>query len=239
MPTTKIRNKTIKYKTTTRKGRKIVINILPDKTVLLKIPQDCQKNPKEILSDKADTILERIELLEKLEQLAKEYEPQLKTKLLLLGRFLDIEPIRAQKGGMVIQNDKITVFTHGSDGISLTLRNGLKRMLRRIILETIQDYSKKLGIKPKGLQIRIHKKSWGSCSSRGNLSINLKTIALPIEYIRYIVAHEFAHLIERRHTRRFWMLVKTLHPIEIKRDSLLTYEYLIYRNELWRRILTT
>lgn len=52
------------------------------------------------------------------------------------------------------------------------------------------------------------KTRWGSCSGRGNLSFNWRLVMAPPEVLRYVVAHELAHLAERKHSPRFWLVVR-------------------------------
>ena len=50
---------------------------------------------------------------------------------------------------------------------------------------------------------------WGGCSRRGNLSFNWRPVMAPPEVLDYIVVHELAHLTERNHSTRFWLIVRS------------------------------
>jgi hypothetical protein len=52
------------------------------------------------------------------------------------------------------------------------------------------------------------KSKWASCSPRGNLTVNTLLKFLPADLIEYVVYHEIAHLIEKRHDQRFWKMIK-------------------------------
>ncbi len=75
------------------------------------------------------------------------------------------------------------------------------------------------------------KSKWGSCSSRKNLTFNTFLKYLPETLIKYIVLHEMAHLIERKHDHKFWEIVSKKYKNHQKRESdLFSYWFLIKLN---------
>jgi len=65
---------------------------------------------------------------------------------------------------------------------------------------------------------------WASHSQNNNLTINTLTKYLPNDLIEYIVYHETAHNIERKHNEKFWHLIAKKFPdYQNKEKSLLTY----------------
>jgi predicted metal-dependent hydrolase len=62
---------------------------------------------------------------------------------------------------------------------------------------------------------------------KGNkIYINIEARKYSEFVIKYIIAHELAHLLIKRHTKKFWEIVKRIYP-----------EYGKGRNELFKEIL--
>jgi len=58
--------------------------------------------------------------------------------------------------------------------------------------------------------IRNQKTRWGTCSSRNNISLNMKVSRLPQELMDYVILHELAHTRFKNHSNDFWTLMDTL-----------------------------
>ena len=57
------------------------------------------------------------------------------------------------------------------------------------------------------------------------ITVKLNAISLPQEALKYMMAHEMAHLITKKHNERFWNIVKTIYPkYEIGQDLIEKHE---------------
>ena len=62
------------------------------------------------------------------------------------------------------------------------------------------------------MRLRMMKRTWGSCSASGVITLNPHLVKAPAECIDYVVAHEICHLREHNHGRAFYALQERLYP---------------------------
>lgn len=89
------------------------------------------------------------------------------------------------------------------------------------------------GIAPKRIKYKNLKSRWGSCSSKGEVTINLKLRYFPDHLIWYVVFHELVHLRVLSHDQKFYQILKTVFPEYDKYDRQLQgYEYMLTQKQL-------
>ena len=63
------------------------------------------------------------------------------------------------------------------------------------------------------LRIRKMSTRWGVCNIKSHvITLNLELIKRDINYLDYVIIHEFSHLIYGDHSKRFWALVEENMP---------------------------
>lgn len=68
---------------------------------------------------------------------------------------------------------------------------------------------------------KFHVSRWGACYRSGRINFNPALAALPREIAEYVMVHEFCHLKELNHGKKFWEYVESFCP-----------DYALYRREL-------
>lgn len=107
---------------------------------------------------------------------------------------------------------------------------------KKLIADASRETEKILKVKPRKIYFRIMKTKWGSCSKKRNISFNLLLKYLPENLIRYVVFHEFCHLIVSGHNKKFWFLVSQRFPnYQQLERKLFGYWFLIWKNRLSKK----
>lgn len=87
------------------------------------------------------------------------------------------------------------------------------RRLHSILEALIDAWAPVMGVSPSSTAIRPTISQWGSCNVHTKrLSFSLDLAAKPIPLIEAVVVHELCHLLERKHSPRFYHLVNTCLP---------------------------
>ncbi len=87
-----------------------------------------------------------------------------------------------------------------------------KAAARAVVVERLVYFNQYYGYAYKREAIRNTRRSWGRCSSLGNLNFSYKLLFLPAALRDYVIVHELCHLRELNHGAQFWALVGECIP---------------------------
>jgi predicted metal-dependent hydrolase len=79
-----------------------------------------------------------------------------------------------------------------------------KKETRQKIIGRLQQLAEQHGFTYNRVSIRKQRTRWGSCSAKGNISLNMKLVALPPELADYVILHELVHTRIHNHSKKFW-----------------------------------
>lgn len=88
------------------------------------------------------------------------------------------------------------------------LRSEAKKVLPARLRELAAIY----GFQVNKVFIKHNVSNWGSCSSKGNINLNLNLMRVPEELRDYVMIHELCHLRHMNHGSEFHNLLETLCP---------------------------
>lgn len=208
--------------------RTVALYVHPDKSVEIRMPLLFSVDEIEpFLIKHSRWLFNRLDLPEK-----KPIEPKKFVSGELhyfLGKQYPIEIVASDKNSVVFDNEKIVIRqrvdkstsqqAHLSASKSVSVSDLLdrwyleqaKRVFREISIPLVESM-KKYNVAPKSFAIKKMKTRWGSCSSKGNINLNLHLIKLPEQCIKEVILHELCHLVHFNHSKDFYALMTAEMP---------------------------
>ena len=88
-----------------------------------------------------------------------------------------------------------------------------RRLLRLEQGPLIRKWEAGLGVTVKGVFVQRLKTKWGSWTPhKGYVRFNLELVKKPKDLLEYVVVHELCHLLEPKHSKRFYELLNAIIP---------------------------
>lgn len=102
--------------------------------------------------------------------------------------------------------------------------NRTTKDLKNLVATLTRNFSESYNFKINDSYFRLMNSKWASHSKKGNLTINTSLKYLPSKLIGYVIFHEMAHSIERKHNSRFWGIIEK----KFKNHQQLEKELMVY-----------
>lgn len=199
--------------------RTLGISILPDSTVIVRVPyRTSTKSINRLVQEKSGWIIKHRDNYREID----------KSKLNRLYVSGETHLFRGKESVLNIEKSNKS-FVRFSDGtIELGLNNTedttmIKWLLYKgykdeasivfpdIFNKILKQYESQV-FKPAGLVIRTMKRRWGSCSGKGIITLSTELIKLPDLFIEYVIIHELCHLKHHNHGAGYYELLSKLFP---------------------------
>ena len=210
--------------------RTVALYVHPDKRVEIRMPLLFSVDEIEpFLIKHSRWLFNRLDLPEK-----KPVEPKKFVSGELhyfLGKQYPLEVVASDKNSVVFDNEKIVIRQRVNKSTSQQVNlsksvsasksvsdlldrwylEQAKRVFREISIPLVESM-KKYNVAPKSFAIKKMKTRWGSCSSKGNINLNLHLIKLPEQCIKEVILHELCHLVHFNHSKDFYALMTAEMP---------------------------
>jgi hypothetical protein len=147
-------------------------------------------------------------------------------KLMIFGKNYSIVEQNSGKDELWVKNSKIFVSSHEKSADSL-IKEFLAGLLDAELWKTYEQMKNRGKVDLFGdldfeIVEKIDNKKQRIAKLKGNkILVKLDAVALTKNVLRYIIAHEIAHVFTKRHTRKFWKTVETIYPNFEKGQKLL------------------
>lgn len=144
--------------------------------------------------------------------------------LLAIRRIVSITRLKTAPGSAKLQqpspNSLLLRCAEGDEALGRSLlQTWLKQQGKIHLAPWLRDLAAQLGFACSKVQIRNQRGRWGSCSSRGVISLNCKLLFLPADLVRYVLLHELSHTIHLNHSKDFWKTLENVEPFYHELDT--------------------
>ena len=87
----------------------------------------------------------------------------------------------------------------------------MREEARAVLAPKLREAAARYGFPFKGrMAVKNNVSNWGSCSSKGNINLNMRLILLPEHLQDYVILHELCHLRHQNHGPAFHALLDSL-----------------------------
>ena len=138
-----------------------------------------------------------------------------------LGKQYTLQVVESNKNTVSIEGNSLVIRCKNLENLDNsdyleTLLNKWYRVQAKMVfselLPPILEKFKKYNVSPAKISIRDMRSRWGSCSRRGNISLNMQLVKLNENCIRQVMIHEMCHLIYFNHQAGFYSLMEEMMP---------------------------
>jgi predicted metal-dependent hydrolase len=198
-----------------RRARRMSMRVFPGGRVEVVVPQGAGLHAVErFVARHREWAERRSKELLQLAPNAADRQPQ-SVDIRMLGRLWSVEyvpgrRVRAEQVGdstLRVHSPAVT-DRHASQA----LVPWITRLASHELSHRLRPLAAELGIEYSRMTVRRQRTRWGSCSTRGNISLNVCLLFQRPEVVRYLMIHELCHRRHMNHSKRFWSLVASFEP---------------------------
>ena len=193
-----------------KRRRTLGIKITSEAEVVIQVPYALSKQKVDDFVSEHQNWIDKKQMA--ILQNIQEKETLLKTKFMYLGQLYDL--FESDDTLEIYFDDTTIIIPKGTHKSAVD--QWYKDRAEDILYDRITIYQSFIDKSPRHVRVKKLKSRWGSCSSHGDISLNIQLIKSPLYVIDYVVVHELCHLIYLDHSRFFWTLVKSILPEDKK-----------------------
>jgi predicted metal-dependent hydrolase len=217
-------SQTVAYTLTRANRKSIGITIHPDLRVEVRAPRAMGEQAiEDALQQRARWILRH---LAKFAQRPAKARPAIQPHAgvyLWLGEYKPLQVIPLEndelpREGVTVDADKITVSCKAAAKDARVAKlleqwsRGQAAAHFAARIATVLPHFATYNFAAPALKVRKMRARWGSCSTNGIVTLNVKLIHLDPVLIDYVIMHELCHLVEHNHSKRYYALLTHMMP---------------------------
>lgn len=207
------------------RSRRLTLRIdKKDRMAVLTIPKYCsRKKAVSFVESHQDWVLDNLRKIPELKNFQDNDE------ISLFGKTYKIVHSDIRGNTRLDKKNKVLYVSGGREFLHRRVKDFIKKLALDEFTKRSQNVADKIGKNVHNVCIKDTKSRWASCSTLNNINYSWRLALAPEFVIRYIVAHEVAHLKHQDHSPYFWALVEYLEEdAEKGREWLTENGHLLY-----------
>ena len=205
------------YKIVYSKRRSLAIIVSPDSGVIVRAPfRTSLRTIERFVQAKSAWIDKHLDRQNNIKSLNTEFSDGM--TVLYHGKELRLKIIPSKDRGVLISENTILLRIKESDDKVKTERVYKDWFMKEATISIGRKFNELLfkygnyHFTPSALSIRAMKRRWGSCSSKGKITINAELIKLSDIFTEYVILHELCHLRYHNHSGDYYRLLAEVFP---------------------------
>ncbi|OFY39870.1 MAG: hypothetical protein A2Z69_02655 [Bacteroidetes bacterium RBG_13_44_24] len=205
------------YKVVFSRRKSISITVTPDKGVIVRAPYGVSSNSiDKFVREKEGWIRKHTDKYSGITRLNNNKKYIDGETHLFMGKECRLKIIYSTQLFVNQYDNIIEVGTDGKDGrVKMMLDRWYRKKAGDFISGNIKEILNRYsdhGFFPSALVVKPLKSRWGSCTSKGKLTISSELIKIDPVFAEYVIIHELCHLKNHNHGKEFYRLLEELYP---------------------------
>ncbi len=200
-----------------RRARRLTVRVFHSGRVEVVVPSRTSRSAVERFLERHRLWIEKKRAEAKKNAVPPEPFPPPYIELAGDGRVLASARTRAAVAGCASRPRRpASISLSGNCSDTRAVQNALRRWLCERAIEVLgpmlEECAREMELPYRRIAVRRQRTRWGSCSTRGTISLNCCLLFQRPEVVRYLLVHELAHVRRMNHSARFWELVARYCP---------------------------
>ena len=167
---------------------------------------------EKIVLEKSEWIVQKMELVRRRQAEAPLHTFQDGEQFPFLGENYPLMKKSGQKTALSFADHTFVLDSRHLQTAASIFESWYRKQARIHFSARISELAPGLKLQPNVLRISSARTRWGSCSTRGTISLSWRLIMAPPHIIDYVIIHELIHLRHPNHSAQFWAAVETHYP---------------------------
>ncbi|MFA5462216.1 MAG: SprT family zinc-dependent metalloprotease [Sulfurimonas sp.] len=175
------------------------ISVKKNGEIVLKTPKVSNTFIQKLLTQRESWIRKQLKIINS----SKSLSVNLQDEILLFGEVFSIDTDEA----IELRDSLTKVYTSNQEAILKCYDKFYKNFASSYLTQRVEHYAEVMKLSFSEIKFKKMRSRWGSCSSRGVITLNIELIKIDKKIIDFIVVHELSHLVHMNHSKKFHSLV--------------------------------